>query len=114
MRAQAFDFSLDVNALTVAPSPYREARQTSADAAVANHPVRGAQNARILALITAAGDAGMSDEELRQATGYPRSSICARRGDLRAFLTPATRRGESIFGRPMVCWRRRTAAEMAS
>lgn len=109
-RQPMFDF--DQAALTVAPSPFLQARETSALAAVANVPHRATQNARILALITAAGPAGMSDVDIQDATGFCRATICARRGDLRAFLTPADRRGVSPFGRSMTAWRRKTAAEM--
>lgn len=111
MRGQpAFDF--EPATLTVAPSPHVEARETSALAAVANVPHRASQNARILDLITAAGEAGMSDAEIANATGYCRATICARRGDLAPFLMVAARRDVSPFGRSMSCWRRRTAAEM--
>jgi hypothetical protein len=105
-------FNFDPGALTVAPSPFLEARETSALAAVANVPHRSRQNEQVLALITAAGAAGMSDAEIQQATGLTRQTICLRRHDLRAFLTPATRRAVSPFGRPMCTWRRKTAAEM--
>lgn len=110
MTQQPFDF--DAAALVIAPSPCLGARETSALAAVANLPHRATQNARLLALITAAGDAGMSDAELQQATGYCRATICARRGDLRAFLTAGTRRAVSPYGKTMTTWRRRTATEM--
>ncbi len=110
MTQQPFDF--DQAALTVAPSPFIEARETSALAAVANVPHRSRQNEQVLALITAAGADGMSDAEIQQATGLPRQTICLRRYDLRAFLTAARRRAVSPFGRAMTCWRRKTAAEM--
>ena len=106
----ALDF--DQSALTVAPSPHLAARETSALAAVENLPHRATQNTRILALLTAAGPAGMSDAEIARATGYCRATICARRGNLARFLTVADRRDVSPFGRSMTCWRRRTAAEM--
>lgn len=108
----ALDF--DQAALTVAPSPFLEARETSALAAVANLPLRTTQNTQVLALISAAGADGMSDAEIQAATGLPRQTICLRRHDLRAFLTPAVRRAQSPYGRAMTCWRRKTAAEMAS
>ena len=110
MTQPAFDF--DAATLTVAPSAFLEARETSALAAVENLPHRATQNARILALITAAGDAGLSDAEIQQATGYCRATICARRGDLRAFLTAGQRRAVSPYGKAMTTWRRKTAAEM--
>lgn len=111
MRQPAFAF--EASALVVAPSPHLAARETSALAAVENLPQRATQSARILALITEAGSAGMSDAELARATGYTRASICARRGfDLARFLKPGTRRAQSPSGRPMTTWVRRSAAEM--
>jgi hypothetical protein len=101
----------DAATLIVAPSPSVHARQTSAWAALRNLPRRGTQCAVLLELIMAAGDAGMSDEELHQASGILRQSICARRRDLRPFLTEAARRDE-VHG--MTCWRRKTAEEMAA
>lgn len=78
-----------------------------------NLPHRATQSARILALVTATGDAGMSDGEIAAATGYSRATICARRGfDLRAFLKPGARRAQSPSGRPMTTWVRRSVAEM--
>lgn len=100
------------SSLTIAPSVYPQARETSALAAVENLPARGKQNALVLQLITAAGEAGMSDPELEQATGLSRASICLRRHDLRAFLRPAERRAKSKSGRLCVCWRRATKDEM--
>jgi hypothetical protein len=110
----AIDFSCDVNTLVVAPSAHVQARETSALAAVQAQPYRTKANAELLALISAAGLDGMSDAEIQQATGLSRQTICLRRFDLRAFLTPATRRAKSPAGRAMVCWRRRTAQEMVS
>lgn len=112
MSRPQFALDFDQAALTVAPSPFIEARETSALAAVENLPHRATQNARVLDLITLAGDAGMSDAEIQSATGYSRQTICLRRHDLRAFLVPAARRAVSPFGRSMTCWRRRKAAEM--
>lgn len=105
-------FAFESTSLVVAPSPHLAARETSALAAVENLPHRATQSARILALITEAGAAGMSDAELARVTGYCRSAICARRGDLAPFLAVAARRDVSPFGRSMCCWRRRSPAEM--
>jgi hypothetical protein len=114
MKQPSLDWSAAEPAtLVVAPSVYPQARETSALAAVANR-ARSNHNARVLALITASGDAGMSDYEIQCATGLGRASICLRRFDLRAFLIPATRRALSQSKRPMVCWRRRTASEMTA
>jgi len=115
MSQPSFDWhAVDPSSLVVAPSPHPQARETSALAAVQAQKARAGHNARVLELITAAGDAGMSDEEIRRATGLSRQSICLRRFDLRDFLTPAARRDVSPANRPMTCWRRKTAAEMAS
>jgi hypothetical protein len=109
-RAEPFD----PKSAVVAPSPHLRARETSALAAVEIQGVRGKQNTELLALITASGMDGMSDREIQQATGWPRQTICVRRFDLRAFLTVGTRRDTSTSGRAMTCWRRKTAAELAS
>lgn len=111
MRTQ-LPLDFDAAMLTVAPSPFLEARETSALAAAANVPHRSRQNTQVLALITAAGAAGMSDAEIQQATGLSRQTICLRRHDLRAFLTPGDRRAVSPFGRAMTTWRRRRPEEM--
>jgi hypothetical protein len=103
---------VEPSALVVSPSVYPQARETSALAAVGNAKERASDNTRLLALLTAAGEAGMSDQEIQDATGWPRQTICLRRYDLRRFLMPAARRAKSVSNRPMVCWRRRTAAEM--
>lgn len=79
----------DPQALTIAPSRYPAARQTSALAAVANLPRKATQNYHILNLITAAGETGISDLELHRATGYLRQTICVRRYDLRSQILPA-------------------------
>lgn len=105
--------TFDPKALTIAPSSHAAARETSALAAAENAPHRTSQNAQLLRLITEAGDLGMSDPEIQKATGWERASICLRRHDLAAFLTPATRRSLSDKGRWCVCWRRKTATEMA-
>lgn len=84
--------TFDAQALTIAPSRHPQARETSALAAVDNQPRRANQNDTILRLITAAGEQGISDPELQRCTGYLRSTICARRGDLRDLIEPAAGR----------------------
>ena len=116
MKPQAFDFSgtpepFDPHMSVVAPSVHVAARETSALAAVAQQPVRGKQNAELLALIAAAGDAGMSDREIQQATGWLRQTICVRRFDCRAFLTAADRR-DTTGKTAMTCWRRKRPDEL--
>ncbi len=113
MKPQRFDWdAVEPSALVVAPSVYPQARETSALAGVVAGKERSVDNTRLLALVTAAGDAGMSDQEIQDATGWSRQTICLRRFDLRRFLIPGARRAKSLSGRPMVCWRRRTADEM--
>jgi len=99
MKQPALDFTtvqpFDPTVMAVAPSKDREARETSALAAIENTATgrRAKQNATLLQLIRAAGELGISDIELARATGYPRSSICARRGwDLRTLIEPAAHR----------------------
>jgi len=113
MRQQPLDWTaVEPSLLVVAPSRHAAARETSALAAVANTKARSGDNARVFALITASGESGMSDYEIQCATGLGRASICLRRFDLRAFLTPADRRATSLSGRAMTTWRRRTEIEM--
>lgn len=101
MKQQPIDFTgaqvFDPTAMAIAPSPHLEARETSALAAIENAQTnrKAIQNTRILSLIKAAGEQGISDIELNRATGIPRSSICARRGyDLRTLIGPAAKRYE--------------------
>lgn len=84
----------DPTAMAIAPSPHREARETSALAAIENAQSgrKAAQNTKILLLLRAAGAIGMSHFELRRATGYSRQTICARMGwDLKTLIEPAGR-----------------------
>ena len=105
----------DPQALTIAPSVHPAARETSALAAVSNQPARANQNTRVLALITAAGETGLSDIEIQSLTGFLRATICARRGDLRSLLTPAaTRHTPRWTTTTYTRWRRKTESEMAS
>lgn len=99
MKPQSFDFTapfqFDPRAMAIAPSPHVEARETSALAAIENAATgrKAAQCTKILLLLRAAGSIGMSDIELQRATGYPRASICARRGfDLKSLIEPAATR----------------------
>lgn len=87
MSQPGFDFigpiTMATKALIVAPSKHVQARETSALAAVANHPHRVTQNQRLRELLKERGEyGGLSDPEIRQITGWERSSICARRADI--------------------------------
>lgn len=98
----------DARAMAVAPSPHREARETSALAAIENAQTsrKAIQCARVLDLIRAAGEQGISDIELHRATGFSRASICARRGfDLRTLLEPAGRYVDPTSKRSYTRWR---------
>lgn len=97
-------FNFDPQALIIAPSVYPQARETSALAAVANLERRATQNTRVLVVIRAAGEAGLSDPEIQRLTGFERSTICLRRHDLRSLLEPAARRYKH-FGRWCQCWK---------
>ena len=110
MTQPALDFN--PRTATVAPSPSPAARQTSALAAIANHPRRGTQNELIYRIIKGAGSVGISDPELAAFTGLLRSTICARRRDLAAFIIAAERRAKSPYGVACTCWRLRTPEEM--
>lgn len=104
-QTQPFDPTL----MAIAPSKDATARETSALAAIENTSTsrRAKQCAAILTLIKAAGEQGISDIEIARATGYPRSSICARRGwDLRTLLTPAAKRYEDpVSKRTFTRWK---------
>ena len=98
----------DPSSMAIAPSPHRDARETSALAAIENTATtrRGKQNTAILLLIRAAGEIGISDLELHRATGIPRSSICARRGyDLRTLIEQAGRYLDDKTKRSYTRWR---------
>lgn len=107
-------FQFDPKAMAVAPSEHLEARETSALAAIENATMhrKAIQNTRILDLIRAAGEQGISDIEIYRATGYPRSSICARRGyDLRTLIEPAAERYQDPTSkRTFTRWRIRRVA----
>jgi hypothetical protein len=110
MTQPPFDF--DPQTLTVAPSPFLEARETSALAAIAHQPKRCRQNEELMRLLEAAGEDGLSDPEIQQMTGWPRQTICIRRFDLRGWIVPADRRAKAPSGRLCVCWRRASTEEM--
>jgi len=97
----------DTDTLVIAPSPHMEARETSALSAIDNLTRRATQNARLLLLIKAAGHTGISDIELHRATGFPRATICARRGwDMRALIEPAEGRYVDPLTKRSYCrWR---------
>lgn len=114
MRQSPLDFTavqpFDPSSMAIAPSPHREAKETSALAAIENTATsrRGKQNARILSLLRAAGSIGMADIELHRATGFPRASICARRGfDLKSLIEPAGRYVDPKTKRSHCRWRLR-------
>lgn len=117
MSQQGFDFTspfqFDPKAMAVAPSEHREARETSALAAMENAAMgrKANQNARILSLLKAAGDVGLSDLELHRATGYPRQSICGRRHDLRSLLEPSGRYTDPTTKRSYTRWRVKVGVE---
>jgi hypothetical protein len=67
-------FDFDGRALTVAPSQFREARETSALAAASAAPAKARRATELLRLVDAAGDPSISDPEIARATGWPRSS----------------------------------------
>lgn len=111
MSQQGFDFTspfqFDPKAMAVAPSEHREARETSALAAMENAAMgrKANQNARILALLKAAGEIGLSDIEIHRATGYPRQTICLRRFDLKSLLEPAGRYQDAHTKRQYTRWK---------
>jgi len=75
--------TMATKALIVAPSKHAAAKQTSALAAVGNHPHRVTQNTRLIALLEERGaHGGLSDPEIQKITGWERSTICARRADV--------------------------------
>lgn len=98
-------------ALTVAPSPFPQARETSAIAAVAAQATRATKATRLLDLVRAAGPAGLSDPEIARATGWPRSTVCSVRNAVRSRLRPTGERRASEWGQPCTCWRLATTEE---
>lgn len=103
----------DPRSMAIAPSEHCEARETSAIAAIENAQMgrKAKQVSRILELLKAAGDEGLSDPEISKATGYSRQTVCARRGwDLRSLIEPAaTRYTMPGSNRPCQRWKLRTA-----
>ena len=91
-----------------------EARQTSAEAAIQAAPSAMGKAVQLLALIDAAGEAGISDPEIHRITKWPRSTICSVRNSVRVFLRPSGRKVKSEYGEPCTCWRRATVAEMVA
>lgn len=100
-------FQFDPHAMAVAPSVHQEARETSALAAIENAALgrKATQNARILALLKAAGQTGLSDIELFRLTAIPRQTICLRRYDMRTLLEPAGRYSDDHTKRQYTRWR---------
>lgn len=87
MSQQSLDFigpiTFDTKRLIVAPSKHAHAKETSALAAVGNHPHRVTQNQRLRELLKERGEfGGLSDPEIQKITGWERSTICARRADV--------------------------------
>lgn len=103
----------DPRALTVAPSPFPQARETSAIAAVAAQATRATKATRLLELVRAAGAAGLSDPEIARATGWPRSTVCSARNSVRSLLRPSGERRMSEYGQACTCWRLATEEEQA-
>lgn len=97
MRQTALDFigpiTFDTKRLIVAPSKHAAAKETSALAAVANHPRRVTQNQRLRELLEKAGEKGIADPVIARMTGWSRQTICARRADIGT--TPAETRWRS-------------------
>lgn len=115
VKQSALDFTapayFDPQSLAVAPSKDLAARETSALAAMENAASgrKATQNARILALLTAAGAHGLSHIELHRLTGYPRASICARMGfDLRPLVESCGRHQDAATGSTFTRWRIKT------
>lgn len=101
-------FAFDPSSMAIAPSGHREARETSALAAIENTTTsrRANQNTKLLLLIRAAGEQGISDLELHRTTGFPRATICARRGfDLKTLIEPAGRHIDDFTKRSYTRWR---------
>lgn len=113
MRAPQLPFDLDPRAVTVAPSPFREARETSALAGMAAVPARARKVTELLRLVSEAGPAGLADPEIERMTGWPRQTICSTRNAVRLLLWPADRRARSRYGKACTCWRRATETEVA-
>jgi len=102
MTQDFFDF--DAQAITVAPSIFPQARETSALAAIQAQPIRGERNLLLLQLLKEAGELGLSDLEIQALTGWKRQTICVRRFDCRSRIVPAETRHQAN-GRYYTRWR---------
>lgn len=101
--------TMATKALIVAPSKHTQAKETSALAAVANHPIRVNQNTRLRELLEKAGEKGLADPVIQRLTGWERSTICARRADVG--VVPAAERWTRRNGRTYTRWRLATDDE---
>ena len=112
-RQGALDFigpiTFATKALIVAPSKHAAARQTSALAAVANHPHRVTQNMRLAALLERVGEKGIADPVIQRITGWSRQTICARRADVG--VRPVGTRWKNRHGATYTRWRLATDDE---
>lgn len=99
-----FPLDFSAKAVTVAPSAFPQARETSALAAIQVQPIRGQRNLLLLQLLKEAGELGLSDIEIQRLTGWPRQTICVRRFDCRSRIVPAETRYE-VNGRKYTKWR---------
>lgn len=104
MRPSQLTIAFDFDDLTVAPSIYPQARETSALAAIQIQPIRGERNLLLLQLLNEAGEIGLSDPEIVQLTGWCRAGTCARRFDCRSRIGPAATRFEAN-GRKYQRWK---------
>lgn len=113
MNQGALDFigpiTLSTKALIVAPSKHAAAKQTSALAAVANHPRRLTQNQRLTELLEQAGARGLADPIIERITGWSRQTICARRADVG--VMPCAERYKRRNGMTYTRWRLATDDE---
>lgn len=110
---QALDFigpiTLSTKALIVSPSKHSAAKQTSALAAVANHPRRVTQNQKLTELLEKAGARGLPDPIIERLTGWSRQTICARRADVG--VMPCSERYKRQNGMTYTRWRLATDDE---
>ena len=82
---------------------------TSADAAHAIRPVRERDEARVLAVIRAAGSAGACDHEIENRTGLIHQTASARRRGLvlKGLVEASEFTRKTASGRQAIAWRAR-------
>lgn len=88
------------------PTARRTDPDTSRAAAALAEPRAGTNRAKALAALRSAGQGGLTDFELADATGVAQTSIGVRRKELRdaGYVTDSGRRRPAPSGTPAIVW----------